>query len=476
MIKHPYFDELREKISFKNDAITEQRLRWIERNPYFYRQLLKSLKFIIEENSKVLHVHCSIGYILNELKPSYGVGIDSSAKQIERAKTLYPNLNFYSQEEGLSPPLNEKFDYILINSIEDIVDIKAVLDSVKNCCNRNTRIITLFSNYLWQPLVKLAEWTNLRFPQQSHNWISTDDLRSFLRLSGYEECSSKPFIIFPFNIPGISYFLNRFVARLPILWLFSMMRISVARMLADETKQHSLSIIIPCKNEAGNIESAIKRIPQMGLHTEIIFGDDKSTDGTLEIIKQMIAKYPEKDIKLIHGPGICKAENVWTCFDHAKGDILMILDADLTVVPEELPYFYEAIVKGQGEFINGSRLIYPMHKNAMPFFNTLGNKFFSMAFSYILDTKIKDTLCGTKVLWRSDYEKIKQLRGAWGINDRWGDYELIFGASKRHLKIIDLPVHYVERVYGETKMTKVIKNGFIMLRMCKAALFRIKFY
>lgn len=191
---------------------------------------------------------------------------------------------------------------------------------------------------------------------------------------------------------------------------------------------------------------------------------------------ELIKKYPGKKIRVVDGPGICKAENVWTCFEHATGDIVMILDADLTVVPEELPYFYEAIAYDYGEFINGSRLVYPMHKEAMKMFNVIGNKFFSALFSYILDTKIKDTLCGTKVMWRKDYERIKRLRGSWGIQDRWGDYELIFGAAKHHLKIIDLPVHYVERTYGETKMTHRLKNGWIMLRMCKVSLVKIKFF
>jgi hypothetical protein len=168
--------------------------------------------------------------------------------------------------------------------------------------------------------------------------------------------------------------------------------------------------------------------------------------------------------------------NVWTCFDHATCDVLMILDADLTVIPEELPYFYEAISSGKGEFINGSRMVYPMHKEAMRFFNVIGNKFFSLAFSYILGFPIKDTLCGTKVIRRQDYERVKQLRGHWGIHDRWGDYELIFGAVKTQLKVVDLPVHYTERQYGETKMTNRLRNGWIMLRMCYAALMKIKFH
>jgi glycosyltransferase involved in cell wall biosynthesis len=255
-----------------------------------------------------------------------------------------------------------------------------------------------------------------------------------------------------------------------------MMRVAVARPEPESMQNASVSIVIPCRNEEGNIQAAVERIPEFGGHIEIIFCDDKSTDGTADKVREMQRKYPEKDIKLVDGPGICKADNVWTGFDAASCDILMILDADLTVIPEELPYFYEAIVKGRGEFINGSRLVYPMHDEAMRICNIIGNKFFSLLFTYILDTPIKDTLCGTKVVRRSDFVRIKAIRGCWGVKDRWGDYELIFGAARNHLKIIDLPVHYMERTYGETKMTNRFKNGMIMLRFSIASMFGIKFH
>ncbi|MGZ5281990.1 MAG: glycosyltransferase [Bacteroidia bacterium] len=476
MIQHPYFEELRQRISAKNDSITPQRIKWIKKNPYYYRKLLKSLKFIIEPGTRVLHIRSSIGFVLDKLHPSYGVGVDDSALQIEEAKKNYPHLHFIHQHpEALD--IQEKFDYILISSVEDIVDIKAVLDSVQKNCEPHTRIILVNYNYLWHPFVKLAERLNLKLPQRLHNWITAPDINNFLTHSAYEKLLTRKLLLMPFNIPLLSYILNRFVARLPFFSYFTMIRLTVARPTFFPADQDfTVTIAIPCRNEAGNIEDAVKRIPQLGSHTEIIFGDDKSTDGTPDIVREMIAKYPEKDIKLVNSPGVCKAFNVWECYEHAKGDILMILDADLTVIPEELPYFYEAIAKRRGEFINGSRLVYPMHKDAMRLFNVIGNKFFSTAFTYILDTRIKDTLCGTKVMWRRDYERVKKLRGTWGIEDRWGDYELIFGAAKRHLKIIDLPVHYVDRTYGETKMTGRIKNGLIMLRMCKAALMKIKFH
>jgi hypothetical protein len=476
MIKHLYFDNLRNDIKEKNNSIARLREGWIKRNPYYYGQVLRSLRYIIPEGSRLLHVRCSTGFILNELKPLYGVGIDDSEKQIEMAKKEYPHLNFLC----LSPEnvlLNDIcFDYIVISSIEDIVDIKAVLDSIKRYAQRHTRIILIHYNYLWHPLVKIAELLRLKIPQQSHNWISVDDVLNFLKLSNYEYIHTKGIILFPFNIPLLSYLLNRYIARLPLFRSLTMDRLTVSRVKQTETREYSVTVVIPCKNEGGNIERAVQRIPKMGAGTEIIFGDDRSTDNTREKVLAMIRDNSDKKIILVDGPGICKAENVWTCFDRATGDMVMILDADLTVVPEELPYFYEALARDYGEFINGSRLVYPMHKDAMKLLNVIGNKFFSALFSYILDTKIKDTLCGTKVLWRNDYEKIKKLRGSWGIRDRWGDYELIFGAAKNHLKIIDLPVHYVERTYGETKMTNRIRNGLIMLKMCAVSLWKIKFY
>ena len=236
----------------------------------------------------------------------------------------------------------------------------------------------------------------------------------------------------------------------------------------------SFSVIVPCKDERGNVEDAVQRILQMGRQTEIIFCDDQSTDGTADEVIRICSLYPEKNIRLERGPGVCKSKNVWTGFNAAKGDVLMILDADLTTMPEELVYFVDVIASGHAEFVNGSRLVYPVPKGAMNAANMLGNKFFSVAFTYLLGQRVKDTLCGTKVLWRSDWERIKPMLGSWGTEDRWGDYELLFGAAKLNLKILDLPVHYQERIYGSTKMTKVFRNGLVMLKMCWHGFLKLK--
>jgi glycosyltransferase involved in cell wall biosynthesis len=235
-----------------------------------------------------------------------------------------------------------------------------------------------------------------------------------------------------------------------------------------------VSVVIPCKNERDNVEPAVARMPRMGAHTEILFCDDRSTDGTPMEVRRVQRAYPDRDIRLVDGPGICKADNVWTGFRAARGDVLMILDGDLTVMPEELPYFFAALTEGAGEFINGSRLVYPMQNNAMKTGNLIGNKLFGLAFSFLLDQRVKDTLCGTKVFWRRDWPRIERRLGTWGVRDLWGDYELLFGASRLQLRIRDLPVHYQERIYGVTKMTRVFANGLRMLRMCWAAWWKLK--
>jgi glycosyltransferase involved in cell wall biosynthesis len=230
-----------------------------------------------------------------------------------------------------------------------------------------------------------------------------------------------------------------------------------------EADDYSVSVIIPCRNEEGNIESAVKRLPPLGKDTEVIFCDDKSTDGTRAEVERMMREHPDKIIRLVDGPGICKAKNVWAGFDAARNDILLILDADLAVMPEEMPRFIEALASNRGEFINGSRLVYPVPRAAMKMFNRMGNIAFSWLFSMLLGQRIKDTLCGTKVLWRRDWLRMRKYVDYWGVSDRWGDYDLLLGAAKLNLRILDLPVHYQERIAGVSKMTRVLHNARIML-------------
>jgi SAM-dependent methyltransferase len=474
-------EERRERTRDQLAKIAARRESWINRNKYYYELLNRLFRFLVEPEKKVLSVRCGTGNLLAVVRPSNGKGIEICQEIVEIAQQRNPSFEFavafpdkQEFQEAFKP--DETFDYILFNDISDTVDVLQALRNLRPLCKRHTRVLVTTYNHLWEPFVTFAEWAGMKVPRTEQNWLSTTDIRNLLKLAGFEALKTHRIVLLPKYLPLLSGFLNRFCARLPFLSTLCMTQVVVARMLPPPVlpEELAVSVVIPCKNEKGNVEGAVRRIPPLAGRTELIFCDDQSTDGTAEEVLRVQSRYPEKNIRLEHGPGVCKSRNVWTGFDAATGDILMILDADLTTIPEELFYFVDVIVSGQAEFVNGSRLVYPVPKGAMNGANMLGNKFFSVAFTYLLGQRVKDTLCGTKVLWRSDWERIKPMLGRWGTEDRWGDYELLFGAAKLNLKILDLPVHYQERIYGSTKMTKVFRNGLVMLKMCWHGFLKLK--
>ena len=452
------------------ERVASKRDNWIRSNRYFYDKLKGILRFIVEPRRRVLEIRSQTGHLLASVNPARGVGVEISDSLVAIAQANHPGLQFVTAvPEELA--LNEKFDYVIVSHIFDMVDILSALERVHEHCTEQARVVVINYNQLWQPILEWASKIRLRTPFVEPNWLDEQDLRGFLALAGFRVVRVHRFLLFPKWIPVLSWLFNDVIGRLPLLKRLCLMEVLVARPVPQPKREEdvSVSVVVPCRNEQGNVQSVVERMPNMGRHTEIIFGDDKSTDGTAEEVRRMQELYPQKAIRLVNGPGICKAENVWTCFAAATGDILMILDADMTVMPEELPYFFRAIVRGSGEFINGSRLVYPVPKAAMKVANRIGNKLFGLTFSFLLDQRIKDTLCGTKVLWREDWKRIAPNLGFWGVKDLWGDYELLFGAAKLHLEIVEIPVHYQERVYGVTKMTSVFRNGMRMLRICWAA-------
>jgi SAM-dependent methyltransferase len=448
-------------------AITARRDEWIRRNRYFYIRLKRVLQFIVEPGKRVLEVRCQTGHLLAAVKPAYGVGVEISEAMVECARRLHPGLHFVTSDpEDLD--LNETFDYILFSHIFDTVDILRAFERIRRHCTPETRIVVINFNHLWEPILEFASKTGLRAKFVEPNWVSENDIRGFLKLAGFHPVRKHRLLLFPKWIPLFSAVMNGVLARLPGLRRLCMMQVMVARPISEGPREEdvSVSVVVPCRNETGNIQQAVERIPAMGRHTEILFCDDQSTDGTAREIERMQALHADKRIRLIQGPGRGKAENVWTGFRAARGDVLMILDADLTVMPEELPMFFRALVSSRGDFINGTRLVYPVQERAMKFANMIGNKLFGLLFSFLLDQRIKDTLCGTKVLWRKDWLRMETNLGTWGITDLWGDYELLFGASKLNLEIVEVPVHYQERTQGVTKMTRVLSNGLRMLGIC----------
>ncbi len=477
----PALEQRRERTRKHIAQIAGRRETWINRNNYYYDLVSRLLRFLVEPQKKVLSVRCDTGVLLAAVSPRKAKGIDICTEIIQIAQERNPTFDFAVGFPDTEQFLqffgeDENFDYILFNDIGDTVDVLQAFQNLKPLCRRRTRLLVTTYNRLWEPLVTFAEWLGMKVPRIEQNWLATSDIRNLMKLAEFEVLETHRIVLFPKYVPLLSTFLNRFCARLPLLNRLCMTQVVVARLLPPPVskKDLSVSVIIPCKNEKGNVEAAVRRIPPLGRETEIIFCDDQSSDGTTDEIMRVRASYPHKDIRLEKGPGICKSKNVWTGFDAASCDILMILDADLTTMPEQLAYFLEVIASGQAEFVNGSRLVYPVPKGAMNSTNMLGNKFFSVAFTYLLGQRVKDTLCGTKVLWRSDWQRIRPMLGSWGIDDRWGDYELLFGAAKLNLKILDLPVHYQERIYGTTKMTKVFRNGLVMLKMCWHGFLKLK--
>jgi SAM-dependent methyltransferase len=459
--------QIREARRAHQDALAGRRDGWIRSNPYFYGRLKRVLQFIVEPGKRVLDVRCETGHLLASVMPSHGVGVEIGGAMVAQARQQFPYLEFVqSDPEDLE--LNETFDYILFNHVFDTVDILRAFECCRQHSTARTRLVVISYNHLWQPILELASKIRLRSPFVEPNWVSEHDIRGFLKLAGFRPIRTHRLILFPKWIPLLSALLNDLFARLPGLRRLCLMQIIVARLLPEPKREQdvTVSVVVPCRNEVGNVQAAVERIPSLGKSTEILFCDDKSTDGTAGEVRRMQQLYPGRNIRLFEGPGICKAMNVWTGFRAARGDVLMILDADLSVMPEELPMFFRALVSGQGEFVNGSRLVYPAQRNAMKFANMIGNKFFGLVFSFLLDQRIKDTLCGAKVLWREDWTRMEPNLGVWGIKDHWGDYELLFGASKLHLEIVEVPVHYQERIYGVTKMSKVFSNGMRMLGIC----------
>lgn len=369
-----------------------------------------------------------------------------------------------------------KPDYLLLNGcIHYQKDIFLFFTKLHTACTPGTRLIITYYSKLWQPFISLATALGLRSKSAEQNWLAKEDLQNLLELANFEPVIDESRVLFPLYIPIISNLINRFLAPLPLFRIFNMLHIMIARpRFVQSSWQPSVSVVVPARNEAGNIEDAVTRLPAMGPDDELIFVEGHSTDNTWATIQQIKEKYPEKNIVIAQQEGKGKGDAVRKGFALATKEILMILDADLTVTPESLPLFYEALVQGKGEFINGSRLVYPMDDKAMRFANIIGNKFFAMAFSFVLGQRFKDTLCGTKVLTRENYLRIAANRSFFGEFDPFGDFDLIFGSMRLGLKIREVPIGYRERTYGETNIQRW-RHGVILLRMLIFAARKIKF-
>ncbi|MHB8535117.1 MAG: glycosyltransferase [Sulfuricaulis sp.] len=449
--------------------------KWRQRNKYYHDDQIKYFRYLVGENKRVLELGSGTGELLNALKPSYGVGIDISPTTIKIARAKYPNLTFLAGDvDNLDFLPDECFDYIILSDLVGYLeDVQACLEGLQRFCAPHTRIVISSYNFLWEPILKIGEMLHLKMPTPDQSWLSLNDLCNLLTLSDLQVVKTEHRLLFPKFVPVFSWILNR-LGTLPMINKACISHYIVARPLGKSMiLDMSTTIVIPCRNEKGNIRNAMERIPRFGKQQEILFIDGHSADGTPDEIKRLIPLYPDKDIKLLIQTGTGKGNAVHEGFQAAQGDILMILDADLTVPPEDLPKFYRAIASGKAEVLNGCRLIYPLEDEAMRLLNLFANKLFAMIFTWLLGQRIKDTLCGTKVILKKDYQKIIENRKYFGDIDPFGDFDLLFGASKQNLKIIDIPVRYQHRAYGETQIRR-FRHGFLLVKMVIYAITKIK--
>jgi SAM-dependent methyltransferase len=464
-----------ERIAFWDEFAREMG-RWQPARRYYRDQLARLFAFSVPPGMRVLEVGCGTGDLLAALRPAYGVGIDFSPEMVRLARERHPDLVF-QQADAHDFDLGEKFDFVVCSDlINDLWDVQTVLERIAVHCHPGTRLLLNFYSQLWQGPRKLAETAGLVKRLLLQNWLTVEDVSDLLYLAGFETIRHSCEIMCPVRLPLLGPLANRYLVR---LWPFSYLAITnmlIARPqpAPQPERQASVSVIVAARNEEGNMPQIFDRLPQMGSGTELILVEGHSTDHTWEAAERELSQRPGYPARLFRQPGKGKGDAVRLGFAEARGDLLMILDADLTVMPEDLPRFYEAWRSGRGDFINGVRLVYPMEERAMRFFNLLGNKFFSLAFSWLLGQSIKDTLCGTKVLSRRHYETIAANRSWFGEFDPFGDFDLIFGAARYNLKIVDMPVRYAERTYGETNIQRW-RHGLVLLRMVLVAMRRIRF-
>ena len=444
-----------------------------EAGRYYRSWLARYYNLYIPAGASVLEIGCGSGELLAQLRARRRVGIDLSPVQVAAACARLPEAEFHVQA-GESLELTEKFDCIIISDTLNLAaDVQQLFECLHAVSHADTRLILNYYSALWRPLLAFGQFIGMRSPQPQYSWLSPADIRNLLSLADWSPLLIHPRLLIPIRCLGLEHLFNRWLA--PVFSWFCLIGFCVARPVRPRPPAaRTVSVIIPARNEAGNIEAAVLRTPAMGAGVELIFVEGHSKDETWAEIQRVVAAYPARKIKIIQQTGKGKGDAVRMGFAAATGDILMILDADLTMPPEELPKFYDVLAGGHAEFANGVRLVYPMDEEAMQFLNLCANKTFGIIFTWLLGQPVKDTLCGTKVLSRAHYERIAANRAYFGDFDPFGDFDLLFGAAKLNLKIADVPIRYKERTYGSTNIQRW-SHGWLLLRMVIFAARKLKF-
>jgi hypothetical protein len=455
------------------DELAADDARWSKRTRGYHDLITAVHQSIVQSNASVLEIGSGAGDLLAALAPANGVGLDVSPKMVELARANHPQLRF-EVGAGEDAEIGETFDYVVLSDLLPFVnDLLGLFRNVRRHSHRDTRIVVHSYSQLWRPTLRLLERLRLKRRTPMRNWVTAGDVENFLQLSGLESVTTVRRILLPLKIPIVSTICNGFLANLWIIRHLCLTYWIVARVQPGPEERPSVSIVVPAKNEQGMIERIVDETPELGSRSELIFVEGHSSDGTADEIRRQIELHPEREIRYIEQTGHGKGDAVRLAFEQARNDVLIILDADLTVRPSALPSFIDALETGRAEFVNGSRLVYDLEPGAMRFLNILGNKWFSVVFSALLDQPVKDTLCGTKAIERRRYEQIAAGRSYFGDFDPFGDFDLLLGAARLNLKIVDLPVRYHARTYGDTKISR-FRHGWLLVYMAMFAFWKLK--
>ncbi len=460
---------------FERAAREHPRFPWGQ--GHLRRDVADTLRRLVPTDARVLEVGCGTGDTLASFPNAVRHGVDITPAALERARLRHPELEL-SEGDALNLRLPERYDAIVCDRLlHSVPDIQGMLENLVDALAPDGRVFLTCYNYLWELAIRAGESLGFKLPTPAANWLSESDLSNLFDLVGLEVVKYEDRLLLPLPVPGLATLFNRYAAKLPGAGSATLYRVYVLRRRADGRLRPAprVTVVVPCRNEEGNVPNIIARTPMMGSATELVFVEGGSTDDTRGAIERAMAEYAGPlEISLYPQTGKGKGDAVRVGFAKATGDLLMILDADLTVPPEELPKFYDVMVSGMTDYVQGTRLVYPMEREAMRFLNKLGNIGFSKIFTFMLNQPLKDTLCGTKVLWARDYSRLAANRHFFGDFDPFGDFDLIFGSSKLNLKIMEIPIRYRDRTYGETNISR-FRHGWLLLQMSAVAARKLKF-
>ncbi len=378
--------------------------------------------------------------------------------------------------ENSSNRIGDNSLIFLNGNFNHTLDIQRDLEKIYSISKRCSRVAVVLYNPYIEFIYKLAKMLRIYKGEIPNNFVTRSNLLNILKLSNYEEVSFKSLIYIPFYLFGLEILINKVCRQLPLIRNLALVSVSYLRPIIKSSPLTKLSIVVPARNESGNIKNIFKEISDLSnrIPLQLIVVEGNSTDATWEEIQKTYHYYKDSmDVKILQQIKKGKADAVRFGFQHASGELYTILDADLTVSTIHLEKFYNAYLEGHADFINGNRLIYPMEKNAMRFLNRVGNIFFAKTLSYILDINIGDSLCGTKLFSKMDYERFQVWRENFGDFDPFGDFEIIFPASELMLGFIDIPIHYKNRSYGETNIQR-FRDGLKLFKMVAIGFFKIK--